>query len=60
VSRWQPLTGHYPKKIDGPPLASELETATARPLKISTVMELRTLADMRELVERLLPAECRE
>jgi hypothetical protein len=31
-----------------------------RPLKIPTVMELHTLADIRELVERHLPAECRE
>jgi hypothetical protein len=31
-----------------------------RPLKIPTVMMLETLADMRELVERHLPAECRE
>ncbi|MGC2075168.1 MAG: hypothetical protein WA728_03865 [Xanthobacteraceae bacterium] len=31
-----------------------------RPLKIPTVMTLTTLADVRELVERHLPAECRE
>ena len=31
-----------------------------RPLKIPTVMTLRTLADVRDLVERHLPAECRE
>jgi hypothetical protein len=31
-----------------------------RPLKIPTVMTLTTLADIRELVERHLPAECRE
>jgi hypothetical protein len=31
-----------------------------RRLKIPTVMELHTLADIRELVERHLPAECRE
>jgi hypothetical protein len=31
-----------------------------RPLKIPTVMTLTTLADMRELVERHVPAECRE
>jgi hypothetical protein len=31
-----------------------------RPLKIPTVMTLKTLADMRELVERHLPAECRK
>ena len=31
-----------------------------RPLKIPTVMTLKTLADMRELAERRLPAECRE
>ena len=31
-----------------------------RPLKIPTVMTLKTLADIRELVERHLPAECRE
>jgi hypothetical protein len=31
-----------------------------RPLKIPTVMILTTLADIRELVERHLPAECRE
>ncbi|MFY9835605.1 MAG: hypothetical protein WAK55_03910 [Xanthobacteraceae bacterium] len=30
-----------------------------RPLKIPTVMTLTTLADIRELVERHLPAECR-
>ena len=31
-----------------------------RPLKIATVMTLTPLADIRELVERHLPAECRE
>jgi len=31
-----------------------------RPLKIPTVMTLRTLADVRDLVERHLPAESRE
>jgi hypothetical protein len=31
-----------------------------QPLKIPTVMTLKTLADVRELVERHLPAECRE
>jgi len=31
-----------------------------RPLKIPTVMDLHTLADVRELVELHLPAECRE
>jgi hypothetical protein len=31
-----------------------------RPLKIPTVTTLTTLADMRELVERRLPAECRQ
>ena len=31
-----------------------------QPLKIPTVMTLRTLADVRDLVERHLPAECRE
>jgi hypothetical protein len=31
-----------------------------RPLKILSVMTLTTLADIRELVERHLPAECRE
>jgi hypothetical protein len=31
-----------------------------RPLKIPTVMTLNTLADIRELVERHLPAECQE
>ena len=31
-----------------------------RPLKIPTVMTLTTFADMRELVEGHLPAECRE
>jgi hypothetical protein len=31
-----------------------------RPLKIPTVMTLKTLADMRELVERHLAAECRK
>jgi hypothetical protein len=30
-----------------------------RPLKIPTVITLKTLADVRELVERHLPAECR-
>jgi hypothetical protein len=31
-----------------------------RPLKIPSVMTLHTLAEIRELVERHLPAECRE
>jgi hypothetical protein len=31
-----------------------------RPLKTPTVMTLTTLGDVRELVERHLPAECRE
>ena len=31
-----------------------------RPLKIPTVMTMTTFADVRELVERHLPAECRE
>ena len=31
-----------------------------RPLKIPTVMMLKTLADVRELVERHLPAEWRQ
>jgi hypothetical protein len=31
-----------------------------RPLKIPTVMILTTLANIRELVERHLPTECRE
>ena len=31
-----------------------------RPLKIPTVMTLKTLADVRELVERHLPTECQE
>jgi hypothetical protein len=31
-----------------------------RPLKIPTVMTLKTLADVRELVERHLPAEWRQ
>lgn len=31
-----------------------------RPLKIPAVMTLKTPADVRELVERHLPAECRE
>ena len=31
-----------------------------RPLKISSVMTLTTLADMRDLVELHLPAECRQ
>ena len=31
-----------------------------RPLKIPTVMTLTALAEIRELVERHLPAECRE
>ena len=31
-----------------------------RPLKIPTVMMLKTLADVRELIARHLPAECRE
>jgi hypothetical protein len=30
------------------------------PLKIPTVMMLKTLADVRELIARHLPAECRE
>jgi hypothetical protein len=31
-----------------------------RPLKIPTVMELHTLADIRLLVEKHLPPECRD
>jgi hypothetical protein len=31
-----------------------------RPLKIPTVMTLKTLADVRELIGRHLPARCRE
>ena len=31
-----------------------------RPLKIPTVMMLKTLADVRELIARHLPARCRE
>jgi hypothetical protein len=31
-----------------------------RPLKIPTVMTLKTLADVRELIARHLPAQCRE
>jgi hypothetical protein len=31
-----------------------------RPLKIPTIMTLHTLGDVRELVERHLPAECRQ
>ena len=31
-----------------------------RPLKIPTVTTLRTLGDVRDLVQRHLPAECRE
>ena len=31
-----------------------------RPLKIPTAMTLTTLADVRELVEKHLPAECRQ
>jgi hypothetical protein len=31
-----------------------------RPLKIPTVMTLTTLSDIRKLVERHLPSECRE
>jgi len=31
-----------------------------RPLKIPSVMTLKTLADARELIERHLPAECQE
>jgi hypothetical protein len=31
-----------------------------RPLKIPSVMTLKTLADVRELVECHLPAECRQ
>jgi hypothetical protein len=31
-----------------------------KPLKIPTVMTLKTLADVRELIARHLPARCRE
>jgi hypothetical protein len=46
--------------VRGVPLVpSELETAAA-PAAEKAVMTLTTLADIRELVERHLPAECRE
>jgi len=38
----------------------DLDWSRPRPLKISTVMTLKTLADVRELIARHLPAECRE